>query len=153
MALPTRLDRSIYFATEHGEPGDATRYWQDGLAFDAHGELVDSRLTEDQRARLDTQRAKTPADPGQADAPPRRDRPEQAVPESDFLPGDGEANLELWLKGEKKYGAGKVLAAARARFNKSFTNFTDLVDFLVYDQRLMPASEVTPRLRPKDLGG
>jgi hypothetical protein len=162
--MRTRLDRSIYHSSVHGEFDDPVRFWQDGLPFDTHGELVESKLTGEQSKQLEAQRArggaKAAAPPPEVAAPPPEAppvgefagiEPEQSAPSDPPLADqENDVNLELWLKGERKYQSGRVFAAARARFNKAFTNYADLVDFLVYDARLMTANEVTARLRPKD---
>jgi len=153
--MRTWLDRSMYHSSVHGEFDDPVRYWQDGLPFNVHGELVEAKLTADQARQLEAQRARAgakaaaPAPEAAANTLFAGKQPEPAGP-PDPPHADDEANLELWLKGERKYQAGKVFAAARSRYNKAFTNFTELIDFLVYDARLMTANEVTERLRPKD---
>jgi hypothetical protein len=141
------LDRSRYFATEHGEFEDAARYWQDGLAFDADGKLVKARLTPKPPRRLDAEGAvaSPPAAPDDSAAA----APEAAAPAAPESPPHGEVDLERWLKGAARYVPTKVFAAVKRRYARRVTTFAEAVDFLVGEVKLVPRADVAPQLRPK----
>jgi hypothetical protein len=143
---PLRLDRSRYHSSEHGEFQSRVRYWQDGLPFDAVGELCTDHCSAEQLARAD---AKAPKQP-QVQVPEQFGHP--ALDE--FTEGlrtrieemEGEVNLELWAKGEARYVPAKVFGAIRERYSKSVSTFADAIEFLVNEAKLIPASQASKQL-------
>ena len=146
-----RLDRSRYFATEHGQFEDAARYWQDGLAFDADGKLVKTRLTPKPPRRLAAAGAvaSPPAAPVESAAPEAAAAAEAVAAPEPAKPND-EVDLERWLKGEVRYVSTQVFAAIRRRYGKTVTTFDESAAFLVGEVKLVPPADVDERLRPKD---
>jgi hypothetical protein len=134
---PLRLDRSRYHSSEHGDHPNRARFWQDGLPFDAHGELCVELLDEEQRVKANRLAPK---------APPRGPIVPHVGAEPDDPPVEGAVNLELWAKGDARYVPAKVFAAIRERYNKSVTTFADAIEFLVNDAKLIPASEASKQL-------
>jgi len=139
-AHPLRLDRSRYHASEHGEFNNPIRFWQDGLPFDALGQLCVAHLNDAQRAAAD---AKAPRRQMSDDRDQRSD--------SDIRPltsdiSGSEVNLELWAKGEVRYPPFKVFAAIRERYSKSVSTFADAIEFLVNEAKLIPASQASRKL-------
>jgi hypothetical protein len=128
---PLRLDRSRYHSSEHGEFQSRVRYWQDGLPFDALGELCIEHCNPEQLAK--------------APRPQLRPMP-ASEPDEEPPPDEGAVNLELWAKGEARYVPAKVFAAIRERYNKSVSTFADAIEFLVNDVKLIPASQASKKL-------
>jgi hypothetical protein len=142
------LDRSRYFATEHGGFDNAVRYWQDGLAFDADGKLVKTRLTPKQPRRLGA--AGAVASPPAALGESAATAPEAAAPAAPESPPNGEVDLERWLKGAERHVPTKVFAAVKRRYARRVTTFAEAVEFLVGEVKLVPPADVDARLRPKN---
>src|ERR1700747_2493459 len=137
---PLRLDRLRYHSSEHGEFQNRVRYWQDGLPFDASGELCTELCSAEQMAAAD---AKAPQ-PQMSDVGDRMPDPDLRLPT--FVMNVDEVNLEQWAKGEARYVPAKVFAAIRERYNKSVTTFADAIEFLVNDAQLIPASQASKHL-------
>jgi hypothetical protein len=135
---PLRLDRSRYHSSEHGDFTNEVRFWQDGLPFDAHGELCTELCDGEQLAKADAKAPKT--------------KPKALLTEpGGVAPADdpiepGAVNLELWAKGEARYVPAKVFAAIRERYSKSVSTFADAIEFLVDDAKLIPASQASQKL-------
>jgi hypothetical protein len=140
---PLRLDRSRYFSSVHGDFDSAVRFYQDGLAFDAHGHLCVEHCDAAQRAAAD---AKAPRKQMTDDGEQRTDDPSSVIrpPSSDLA--EGEVNLELWAKGETRYLPAEVFAAIRERYSKSVTTFADAIEFLVNDVKLVRREQASPAL-------
>jgi hypothetical protein len=136
---PLRLDRSNYHSSVHGEFQSLTHYWQDGLPFDEHGHLVINDCTPEMLERAGAKAPKTAS-------PPPSDPPKPGSKGEPEPLTEGDVNLELWAKGEARYHPGKVFAAIRERYSKSVTTFGDAIEFLVYDLKLIPASEASKKL-------
>jgi hypothetical protein len=141
-AHPLRLDRSRYFSTIHGEFENAIRHWQDGLPFDAHGQLCAEHCSAEQLAKADMKAPKRPTDDR------GRTRDKASDPSSVLCPpsSDSEVNLELWAKGAARYPPFKVFAAIRERYSRSVSTFADAIEFLVNDAKLIPASQASKKL-------
>jgi hypothetical protein len=135
---PLRLDRSKYHSSEHGDFANDIRFWQDGLPFDAHGQLCDESCDAEQMVKADRKGRKF-VKPAAAAA-----LPDGRPAEPPLL--DGEVNLELWAKGEARYVPAAVFAAIRERYSKSVSTFADAIEFLVNDAKLIPASQAAQRL-------
>jgi hypothetical protein len=134
---PLRLDRSKYHSSVHGEFQGPVRFWQNGLPFDALGQLVINECDAEQIARADRKTPRsvsTPPSSSSDDDPPPLDPP------------SGDVNLELWAKGEERYLPAKVFAAIRERYSKSVTTFGDAIEFLVNEARLIPKEQASPAL-------
>jgi hypothetical protein len=137
---PLRLDRSRYHSSIHGDFDNNVRFHQDGLPFDAHGELCTEHCSAAQLAKAD------------AAASPRRmpdgggQMSEGTDPTSDIRPPASDVNLELWAKGEARYPPFKVFAAIRERYSKSVSTFADAIEFLVSDVKLIPQSAASKKL-------
>jgi hypothetical protein len=163
------LDRSKKFSTIHGErspddPHYQVHFWQDDLPFDSNGELVaddgktavwdtvdpdDSKKTirhhplysEKRRARLKAKQDR--AAKAQVDHEPVVDEDsaeeEQAAASSDV-------NLVAWLEGKARYKPYQLYAAAKVRYAKHYTRLRDLVEDLVYEEKLVPEDRVSPDL-------
>jgi hypothetical protein len=142
---PLRLDRSRYHSSEHGDHPNRARFWQDGLPFDAHGELCTELCSADQMAAADAKAPRAP-DVGHQMSDVGDQMSGSNDPTSDIRPLSSEVNLELWAKGEARYVPAKVFAAIRERYNKSVTTFADAIEFLVNDAKLIPASEASKQL-------
>jgi hypothetical protein len=141
---PLRLDRSRYHSSEHGEFQNRMRYWQDGLPFDALGELCVEHCSAEQREEADRKAPKPQQSPDPGGFPhPSPDEFADALRER---LDEGAVNLELWAKGDARYVPAKVFAAIRERYNKSVTTFADAIEFLVNDAKLIPASEASKQL-------
>jgi|ERR1043166_3318867 hypothetical protein len=153
-AHPLRLDRSKYHASVHGEFQGRTRYWQDGLPFDALGELVAEECSAEQLAQADAKAPRPqPANPprggeggGGVDHGRSDGGGDPATQEVAPALTQGEVNLELWAKGEARYLPAAVFKAVRERYNKSVSTFADAIEFLVNEAKLIPASEASQQL-------
>jgi hypothetical protein len=133
---PLRLDRSRYHSSEHGDFTNAVRFWQDGLPFDALGELCTDHCSAEQLAKADAKAPKLKAlltEPG-------------GVIPADAPLDPGAVNLELWATGQARYVPAKVFAAIRERYSKSVSTFADAIEFLVNDVKLIPASRASKKL-------
>jgi hypothetical protein len=136
-AHPLRLDRSRYFSSVHGNFDSAARFYQDGLPFDAHGEVCTELCS---AAQLASAQRKAP----RLEMPDVADQmPDENKPSSDIRSPASDIDLELWAKGETRYLPAEVFAAIRARYNKSVTTFGDAVEFLVNDVRLIPREQAS----------
>jgi hypothetical protein len=146
------LDRSKPFGKVHGTigPGEP-HYHQDGLPFDAHGNLLAAGLTADQvtLAERKARRAKRRA--------PREERAEGAaavaageLDDEDVADSDpGDVNLEAWLRGDAKYLFDAVRTAIRARYTRDCKSIGDAVEFLVFEENLVDRKTVSQMLLPK----
>jgi hypothetical protein len=145
-----KLDRSRPFATCHGE-GLTHAFEQDGLPFDHQGELAMSMvktpaqkaLVEKKMRRLVKLQAGAPSDDPDLQEPP-------TPPDDDDEGGDDTAmNFEAWLKDEVQYPQHEVFKEARRRFNKMFTNYKALAEFLVFEEQVLGPDDVPTKLGPK----
>jgi hypothetical protein len=134
---PLRLDRSRYHSSEHGDQPNRARFWQDGLPFDAHGELCTELCDGEQLVAADRKAPKPKLG--------REPASESGQPDEE-LPDPGAVNLELWAKGEARYVPAKVFAAIRERYSKSVSTFADAIEFLVDDAQLIPPSQASKKL-------
>jgi hypothetical protein len=152
MAGPSlRLDRSRDYATVHGETEVPIHAFQDGLPFGPDGELVESALSDEQKAIVERKLARI-----RASKPKVKDAGSEPNPAGP--PGAGQSNapgindainFESWLRGLERHTPQALFAEARARWSRSFSNLTDLVEFLVYDQKVIAADEVSPDILPR----
>jgi hypothetical protein len=141
---PLRLDRSRYHSSEHGDHPNRARFWQDGLPFDAHGELCTELCSTGQLEEAD-RKAPKPRQSADLGGFPHPAPDEFADALRERL-DEGAVNLELWAKGQARYVPAKVFAAIRERYNKSVTTFADAIEFLVNDAQLIPASQASKQL-------
>lgn len=145
-----RMDRSRKFSTVHGEsvPGDVNHgvfYKQDGLPFDAAGILVEARLTPDQRNLADHKIKKL-----KAVKPVKNEAGDDDEPAETEGAASDDVNFEAWLRGEVRYPPFTLFGAAKKRFQVNKTKIADLVEFLVFEQRVIPENEVSPKLLPRE---
>jgi hypothetical protein len=127
------LDRSLYFSTCHGEITDNVFYRQGGLPFDGAGHLVEKALDEAAKkvvAKKRAELAKKPAEEG----------------ETTGKVDPADVNLEQWLRREVKYPFHVIANVMRERYHKQFANFGQVVDFLVFEQKLLPEDKVAKDL-------
>lgn len=161
-----RLDRTRALSTVHGDrtpmdPHYRVHYWQGGLPFDVSGELIPddgsaavreenidngdgtfrritySPLWNDGMRKL---LAKKVQRIEQIAAAPKDDESEEGKPKSE------DVNLEAWLRGEVDYEWFLIAGAAKARFSKNYTNKRDLVEDMVFDERIIPEDQLSPAL-------
>lgn len=139
------LDRSREFATVHGE-GITHAFEQDGLPFNHQGRLVMELVTKDKRPLVEKKlkrlsKLETSGTKGV----------EEADVSIDDDAGDGsDINFEAWLKDQVKYQQHELFKEARRRFSKTFTNYRDLAEFLVFDENVCSPEDVPTKLGPKD---
>lgn len=160
MTAPSiRLDRSRPVAEVHGEVEHGLTFIQDGLPFSNQGELIEALLTTDeQRETVEKKlrRLKKLAEAQQEPQPQSTSTAGNDDDEDDEEGGDDDTetsndyNFEAWLRDEVRYIPGKLFKAARERFNRQFSTFADLAEFLVHDQKLMPAEQVPTKLKRAD---
>lgn len=149
------LDRSKAFSTVHGErtPGDphyGVHFFQDGLPFNAGGELMMDKVPSELRElaarkveKVKAQMASTKGAAGDGGAstsggPPMGD------------PND--VNLEAYLRGRMQYQWFAIVAAVRNRYHTTKQGKKDLIAFLVEEIKLIPRGEVAPDLLA-EIGG
>jgi hypothetical protein len=148
MSAPTlKLDRSRYHATVHGE--NATHaFEQDGLPFNHQGELVEKLVSKEKRPlvekklkRLAKLASGTPVEPEVV----------EKTEDDDDDEGDAssEMNFEQWLKDQVRYEQHAVFKEAKKRYNKVFSNYRDLAEFLVFEENICGPEDVPTKLGPK----
>lgn len=142
--MPTiTLDRSRVFATVHGE-GLTHAFEQDGLPFDHQGRIVMERVPPEKRDVVERKLKRLSR---------IEDSPGKAASDSN---DDGDAadgsdmNFEAWLKDEAKYPQHEVFKEAKKRYSKVFTNYRDLAEFLVFDEKVCARDEVPTKLGPME---
>lgn len=170
--MKIRLDRSKTFSTVFGDrlPNDPhyrVAFSQDGLPFDHDGELVpdDNKLDGDRwmaknsegkdvehqplwTSKMRERLAKKIQRMEQALARP--DEPEtidEESPDEAKAAAAREVNLEMWLRGEARYEAVLLFAAARERFKKRYDKIGELVVDAVVDEKIVPEEAVCPALK------
>lgn len=147
-----RLDRSRVRSTIHGEraPGDPHQFaffLQDGIHFDAHGFHLEELLDDKTRALVEKRlKRQTKAAPKEEDAGDGDDG--DADPDSKQGSGSdpGDVNLEAWLRGEAKYQWFSVTKVMRERYHQNMSKQVDVIEWLVYDQKIIQESELDPEL-------
>lgn len=159
-----RLDRSKKFSTVHGDrtlddPHGSVVYIQDSLPFDGDGILVpDDGKTEPWDMVHDGQRIRhfplyTLA--MREKLKRKIERVTKGLPKDEVSEHDDDAikedaaedvNLESWLRGEVKYPPFMIYAACKKRFSKNYTRLRDVLDDLVLDEKIIPESQVDPKL-------
>jgi hypothetical protein len=142
-----RLDKSRKHSSVHGEVSHGLAYVQDGLPFNQMGELIEALVTPELKPVVEakTKRLKKAAAPAETEQVP-------PVPEAEG--GEGgednsgdEYNLEAWLRDEVKYIPGKLFKEAHRRFNRRFTTFIDLAEFLVFEENVLGPEDVPTKLK------
>lgn len=158
-----KLDRSRDHATVHGE-GATHAFEQDGLPFDHQGELVMDLVRPEQMPFVQKKLRRLAKLAGEAPAPtaPPPEPPSQG--NESKIDGDAgdddddddkddnpasDMNFEAWLKDEVKYQQHEVFKEARRRYNKVFTNYRDLAEFLVFEENVIGPDEVPTKLGPR----
>jgi len=149
-----RLDRSRPFATVHGEraPGDphqSVHFAQDGIHFDAQGLHLDD-LIEDEKVRalvdkrLKRQIKAAPAaeTAESTDASDDADETEQSGSDP-----AGDVNLDAWLRGDAKYPWFAITKAVRERYHQNLTRLVDVLEFLVFDLKVITEAELDGELK------
>lgn len=151
-ALRVILDRTRKHASVHGEVEHGLAYKQDGLPFNAQGEIIEALVvTPDQKATLERKLKKLK---GKRQAPP--EQPAATAPETDNDADDDEdktsdddVNFDAWARGIERYEWLTLQKVARKRFSKTFTSKEQLIEFLVFEEKVIALDDVTPALRPK----
>lgn len=149
------LDKSRDYGTQH-PPEFGVFYFQDGYPFDQDGKIVEAMLTDPQKEALAKKVSAAVAAKPPAPAVTKGKAPAvEPKPESDTEPKeqtepegteDG-LNLTAWLKGEESYPFPEIQKAVKARFNVWKTGKRDLVLFLVEDQKLVEAGELSAEFK------
>lgn len=164
-----RVDKTQPYATVHGDrplidPAYHQHYQQDGLPFDAHGVLLpDDGKTEPFTASVDGEvmrfaplysadmraavaekmkRLKKVA-VGKATTDPEHERDIRAAHDG---PSADDVNFVSWLRGEADYEPRYLFAAWAARYGAKHTSKRALIEDAVFDQKLVPESDVAPAL-------
>lgn len=150
-----RLDKSRDYATVHGErrpndPHHEVHFYQFGLPFSAHGELIvdHTEIAEDPRKQAAVEKLMKKAIKVKKEAP---------GDEVDKLLGDGGGddgdedneptlNLSMWARGEQKWPWQQVSDAIAARFSKRVTDKKGAVEILV-EERVVSLGELSVELR------
>jgi hypothetical protein len=159
-----RLDRSKKYATVHGDrnlddPHACVAYMQDGLPYDAEGVLVpDNGATEARDVVIDNARVRffpLYTDEMRAKRDRKIERIEQGLPKEEVTELDAtddqeeaseDVNLESWLRGEVRYPPFMIFAACKRRYSKSYSKFRDVIEDLVFDQKIVPEDQLSPDL-------
>jgi hypothetical protein len=149
-----RLDKSRDYATVHGDrrPGDPhheVHFYQFGLPFNAHGELIADHpeIGADPRKQAAVEKLMKRAVKVKQEAP---------GDEVDKLLGNGGGddddddtpvlNLEMWARGEQKWPWQQVSDAIAARFAKRVTDKKGAVEVLI-EERVVNAGQLSNELR------
>lgn len=153
-ALRVILDRTRKHATVHGEVEHGLAYKQDGLPFNAQGELIEALVvTPDQKATLERKLKKAKANKSKPQAADPVQQPVQAQAsdedDDDDALTDEDINFDAWARGIERYEWIALQRAAKKRFAKVFTSKEQLVEFLVFDEKIIALADVAPALRPK----
>lgn len=152
-ALRVILDRTRKHASVHGEAEHGLAYKQDGLPFNAQGELIEVLVnTPEQKATLERKlkklKHKRPAAPEPAKAPAAA-APADEDDDEDDVSGDDDINFDAWARGIERYEWIVLQRAAKKRFSKVFTSKEQLIEFLVFDAKIIALADVADALRPK----
>lgn len=170
-----RLDRSRTFSECRGErtpedPQYKVHFWQGGklgpdtvlLPFDAQGLLIpdDGKtapwmglnnegkpvqyhpLYDAKMRKFLELKSKKMATAATATA----EEPELEISE-DVAKEGADVNFESWLRGEVRYQAHQLRAAAKSRYSKNYPKISELVTDLVLDEKLVPEDQVCEDLR------
>jgi hypothetical protein len=127
------LDRSRYFSTCHGEITDHVFYRQDTLPFDGAGHLVEKALDAAGQKLVAKRRAELAARGTDGEGETAKVDPNTV-------------NLEQWLRREVKYPFHVIQNVMRERHHKTVANFAQAVDFLVFEQKIIPEDQVAKDL-------
>lgn len=166
MTVTLKLDRSKKFSEVHGDrtpedPHYRVCYWQDDLPYDAREDLVadDGKTnpwigsvegkpieffplyTAARRTKVTAKLERLKNAKRQVEEVVETDEESEATTD----PSD-DVNLVSWLKGDVDYPQFALLKAAKNRYHRNFTRLRDLVEDLVYDEKLVPEESVAPRL-------
>lgn len=150
-ALRVILDRTRKHASVHGEAEHGLAYKQDGLPFNAQGELIEALVnTPEQKATLERKlkklKHKRPAVSEPAKEPTAAASGEA---DDDDAPDDYDINFDAWARGIERYEWIVLQRAAKKRFSKVFTSKEQLIEFLVFDAKIIALADVADALRPK----
>lgn len=154
-----RLDRSRPHGTIHGErpPGDRhqqAHFTQDGITFDSQGFHIDELIEDDKVRALVDRRLKKQGAPKADDDDAGSDNAEtDPPPTGGGSPASTDVNLEAWLRGEEKYQWFTITKTVRERFSNNITKATEMIEFLIYDQKIIPEADLAPefaaQLKPR----
>lgn len=145
------LDRTRKHASVHGEVENGLAYKQDGLPFDAQGNLIEALVnTPDLRAIVErklkrVKKQVAPATPAEAGAQQEDDDD----PADKNKAGDDDVNFDAWARGMVRYEWTLLQRVARKRFSRSFSSKENIIEFLIEDAKLIHLDDVHPSLRPK----
>ncbi|HWW46321.1 MAG TPA: hypothetical protein VNZ94_00580 [Xanthobacteraceae bacterium] len=147
MSPTLKLDRSRPYATVHGDGADGVAFYQDDLPFDFHGKLVAAKVPLHLREKVERKllRLAKLADTA-GDELQNEGGPPDPTEDDDDDPGT-DVNFEAWLKDEIKYQPQVLFSEARRRFNKTFSDFGALAEFLVFDEQICGPDEVPTKLK------
>ena len=147
MSGPTiLLDRTRPYGEYHGEGLGLRLYEQDGLPFDHKGELLMDLVTAEQKPLVE-KKLKKAASKAKASAGDKAAAPAEADDEEGE---DGSViNFDAWAQGKERHEWTVLAAEARKRFHKSFKGKDDLIEFLVFEAKMIALDDVATSLRPK----
>jgi hypothetical protein len=149
MSQALRLDRTRKHSTVHGEVEHGLAYYQDGLPFNAGGELIAALVrTPEQKATLERKMRKAQKKPAAETQPAQTDTQPSDTADDD-APTDEDVNFDAWARGLEKVEWTTLQRVGRKRFSKTFKSKEDLIEFLVFDEKILPLEDVAPSLRPK----
>jgi hypothetical protein len=171
-----RLDKTRPYSTAHGDrqpedPHYNVHFVQDGLPFDASGELVaDDGKKEPWIALMETGEGKTVpikhwplySEEMRKKVERKLARLNKTVPKQFFNTDDEEEdetavpvkpednvddiNLVMWLMGQAKYEAWEISKAYKKRFGKVSHSVPEIIADLIWDEKIVDEKQVDPRL-------
>lgn len=159
-----RIDRSKPYATIHGEraPGDPhqhAQFSQDGIYYDASGFHIPELIADEKIAAMVEKRLARQMKAARNEAPSPDDEAGSDDPDTTKTASDGggtEVNLESWLRGEAKYQWFAITKTVRERYHQNLTKLVDVLEFLVFDEKVIPEDALAPelklQLRPQQQG-
>jgi len=152
-----RIDKSRPHSTIHGErgpddPHKLSAFHQDGIYFDAQGLHLDHLIEDDKTRALVDKRLKrqTKAARPAAEQDGDDDGDDNDIGGGKQGGGDDAAadvNLESWLRGDAKYQWFAITKAVRDRYHQNITKQRDMLEFLVFDAKVISEDELADDLK------
>lgn len=147
-----RLDRSRDYSTIHGErrqddPHYGVAFYQFGLPFDAHEELIadHAEIKADPRKQAVVEKLMKKAAKVKKEAP--GDAASELLGEGDEDSDDTpELNLAMWARGEQKWPWQQVSDAIAARFSKRVTDKKGAAEVLI-EERIVSVGQLSADLK------
>ena len=149
-----RLDRTRKHSSVHGEVEYGLAYKQDGLPFDNQGELIKELVTTPEQKALVEKKLRRLAKVAMPKEAPPAELPKEPAAittddDDDDKGSDDDVNFDAWARGMERVEWNTLQRVARKRFNKVFKSKDDIVEFLVFDEKVLALEDVAPALRPK----